>query len=392
MALSQEFHKDRRRELGKQLKENALAMIYSGREIGMSADASYPFYVNNNFYYLTGLDEAEIMLVLYKNADGELKESLYLNEVDPLKEKWVGRKLRPDEANRISGVSDIKTYKALGDDLKSLILENLYLDHKVASYQNYQIKDEKIKTCIKELEISDLNPIFEKMRLIKTREEIRAIQKANQMSKKAFKRMSEEIKPGIYEYELAACFEYCIKRWGAQGTAFESIVASGKNATTLHYITNQKRLKEGELILFDLGARVNGYCGDISRTQPVSKTMTDEQAMYYEMVNEVQQEMFRSYKPEVSLKELQKKTISLFEEKCREKNCLPESGNIQDYYYHGIGHSLGLDTHDIRPEGDLILKPGMVMTVEPGIYVEKAGIGIRIEDDVVITESGCEVL
>ncbi|WKY48504.1 Xaa-Pro peptidase family protein [Eubacteriaceae bacterium ES3] len=392
MALSKVFHQSRRRALGEQLKENDLALVFSGREIMMSADANYPFRVNHNFYYLTGLEEALVLYVLFKNEHGELEESLYLNEVDPLKEKWEGRKLRADEAAHQTGIRDIKTYEQLPDDLKARKISALYLDSRVLPYQNFKIQEETLKQFLKKQNTADLNPIFERMRLIKGTEEIAAIKKASQLTKKAFKRMCQEIKPGLYEYELAACFEYLIKRWGAQGTSFDSIVASGENATVLHYITNQRRIREGELVLFDLGARVNGYCGDLSRTVAVSTEMTNEQAMYFEMVHSVQKEMFKAYKPGASLKALQKRTLDLFEEKCRTNDCLPASGDIKEYYYHGIGHSLGLDTHDIRPQGDLILEPGMVMTVEPGIYVKEAGIGIRIEDDVVITQTGCEVL
>ena len=235
-------------------------------------------------------------------------------------------------------------------------------------------------------------PFFQSMRLIKTKEEIEAIKKASTLTKEAFETMREHIKPGIYEYELAAYFEYYIKCRGASGVAFESIVASGENAVTLHYIRNSKKLKNGELVLFDLGARVNQYCGDISRTLAVSGEMTKIQSIFYKMVQSVQSEMIKAYKPGASLKDLQKKTSQLFESHCRSLGLLPKSRDIGDYYYHGIGHSLGMDTHDIRPEGELVLKPGMVMTVEPGIYVKEHGLGIRIEDDVVITKGGCEVL
>ncbi|WKY45482.1 Xaa-Pro peptidase family protein [Eubacteriaceae bacterium ES2] len=392
MALSKAFHQSRRLALGENLKEHDLALVFSGQEVMMSADANYPFRVNHNFYYLTGLEEASVMCVLYKNEHGELEETLYLNEVDPLKEKWEGRKLRSDEAVHLTGIHCVRTFNALADDLKAKKISTLFLDSRMMPYQNFKITDEALKQFLKKQTTADLNPFFEKMRLIKTTEEVAAIKKASQMTKKAFKRVRQEIKAGLYEYELAACFEYLIRRWGAQGTAFESIVASGENATTLHYISNQKRIREGELVLFDIGARVNGYCGDLSRTVSVSNDMTDEQAMYHEMVKSVQQEMFKSFKPGVSLKELQQKTMKLFEESCRSNHCMPASDDITEYYFHGIGHSLGLDTHDIRPQGDLVLEPGMVMTVEPGIYVKEAGIGIRIEDDVVITPSGCEVL
>jgi Xaa-Pro aminopeptidase len=151
-------------------------------------------------------------------------------------------------------------------------------------------------------------------------------------------------------------------------------------------------MKVGELVLLDLGARVDGYCGDISRTFSVGEEMTNEQEKLHAIVSTVQQEMFLAFKPGAMLKDLQNLTKDLFLQKCAEAGFIPGNNDITEFYYHGIGHPLGLDTHDVRPEGNLILAPGMVMTVEPGLYLEKLGIGIRIEDDVIITEKGCEVM
>lgn len=392
MALKQKFYCDKRVEMGQKLKENSLALIYSGRELAMSADANYPFYTNNNFNYLTGINEADVLLMLKKDQNGELSQTLYLREIDPLKEKWEGPKLRPDQAKIISGISDIRPQKAFISDFCKADFTNLYYDQQVPSYQNFQINDDSFNKRWQKATIHNLFPFFEAMRLIKTSDEIEAIKKASSLTKTAFEMVRQNVKAGVFEYELAACFEYHIKKAGASALAFETIVASGENATTLHYIKNSKKLRDGELVLFDLGARLNNYCGDISRTLPVSGQMTKIQACFYQVVQKVQAEMIKAYRPGASLKALQKQTIDLFESHCRSLNLLPKSGDIRDYYYHGIGHSLGMDTHDIRPKGDLILKPGMVMTVEPGLYVKEHGLGIRIEDDVVITDHGCQLL
>ena len=271
-------------------------------------------------------------------------------------------------------------------------IETLYFDFKCPKHQSFKTEDEGLKSIIKKCELKDLHAILAQMRLIKTPEEVMAIQKANQVTKAALEAMIPLIKPGVYEYELAAFFEYFVKKEGTEGLAFETIVASGKNATVLHYVSNRSALKSGDLVLFDLGARVDGYCGDISRTLPVTGEMTVQQEKLYTIVEAVQQEMFQAYKPGAIMKELQNKTKDLFLEKCCRVGFIPENNDISEFYYHGIGHTLGLDTHDVRPEGDLILAAGMVMTVEPGLYLEKLGIGIRIEDDVVITDLGCEVL
>jgi Xaa-Pro aminopeptidase len=165
--------------------------------------------------------------------------------------------------------------------------------------------------------------------------------------------MQALIKPGTYEYELAAFFEYFVKKAGTEGLAFETIVATGKNATVLHYVSNRCALKAGELVLLDLGARVDGYCGDISRTFAVNGEMTMDQEKLYGIVNAVQQEMFTAYRPGAVLKELQNLTKELFLEKCCRAGFVPENNDITEFYYHGIGHPLGLDTHDVRPAGVL---------------------------------------
>lgn len=245
MALTQKFYRDKRKELGDNLAKDSLALIYSGREIAMSADANYPFYTNNNFNYLTGINEAEVVLVLAKNKDGELLESLYLPDFDPLKEKWEGRKIRPDEAKILSGISHIREKSAFIDDMIKADFTNLYWDWQVPSHHYQPIDHEKFKQSWQEVKKHDLSPFFESMRLIKTSEEIAAIKKATSLTKEAFAKVSQELKPGVFEYELAACFEYHIKLGGASGLAFETIVASGENAIILHYIEKSKNSGPG---------------------------------------------------------------------------------------------------------------------------------------------------
>ena len=393
MSLSQAFYINNREKLGSQLAINSLAIIFSGREIEMTEDANYPFFANNNFYYLTGIREPNVFLVLSKKNDGFISQHLFIEEADPVKEKWVGKKISIDEAQKVSGIEAVYYIKDLPDEVGRLsAIKTLYFDFKCPKHQSFKTEDEGLKRIIKQCELKDLHPILSQMRVIKTPEEVTAIRKAIQVTKAGIAEIKALMKPGMHEYELAAFFEYFVKKEGTDGLAFETIVASGKNATVLHYVSNRCPLKSGDLVLFDLGARVDGYCGDISRTLPVTGEMTSQQEKLVTIVELVQQEMFCAYKPGAVMKELQNQTKELFLEKCCSAGFIPENNDITEFYYHGIGHSLGLDTHDVRPEGDLILAPGMVMTVEPGLYLEKLGIGIRIEDDVVITDHGCEVL
>jgi len=393
MALSQEFHIKNRNNIGNALDNNSMAIVYSGREIIMTTDTNYPFYTDNNFYYITGITEPEVVLVLIKNSQGLVSEKLFIEEADLKMEKWVGKKIDKARAKVLSGINEIHFIKEMANEIKGLETPGiLYFDFKVPNHQSFKTEDEEMKSYLKKCELKDLHPLFSKMRIIKTKEEVTMIKKANAITKKAYKEMAAAIKPGVYEYELAALFEYYVKRDGADGLAFETIAASGKNAIILHYVSNRSKIKSGELILFDLGARVQGYCGDISRTVAVDQEMTPTQEKAWNIVEAVQKELIKAYKPGAAIKDLQALTKALFLDKCGSAGFIPENGDITDFYYHGIGHSLGLDTHDLHPEGDLILAPGMVMTVEPGLYMKEIELGIRIEDDVVITSQGCEVL
>lgn len=392
MALSQIFHSEKRKYLGSALDNNSIAIVYSGRQITMSADANYPFYTNNNFYYLTGITEPEVVLILMKNSQGLFSEKLFIEAADLEKEKWVGKKINKIQAKDISGINEIFYSKEMSKEIKCFKKPGvIYFDFKVPKHQSFKTDDDDMKLLLKNCALKDLHPQFSKMRIIKTPEEVRMIKKANALTKKAFKTMASELKPGVFEYECAALFEYCVKNEGAE-LAFETIAASGKNATTLHYVSNRSKTKSGDLILFDLGARVQGYCGDISRTIPVNGEMTSTQEKAWSIVESVQKELINAYKPGAVMKDLQELTKALFLDQCSKAGFIPKNGDISEFYYHGIGHPLGLDTHDLRPAGDLVLTPGMVMTVEPGLYINELGLGIRIEDDVVITSEGCEVL
>lgn len=393
MALSQEFYRTKRKNMGDSLEDNSIAIVYSGREIAMTADANYPFYTNNNFYYLTGITEPEVVLVLIKNSQGVMTEKLFIEEADLEQEKWVGKKINKTEAEVLSGIHEIHYIKEMPKEIDGSEKPGiLYFDFKVPNHQSFKTEDDDMKLLLKNSELKDLHPLFAKMRIIKNPEEISMIKRANALTKKAFKTMTSELKPGVFEYEYAALFEYCVKNEGADGLAFQTIAASGKNATTLHYVSNRSKTKSGELILFDLGARVQGYCGDISRTIPVNGEMTGIQEKVWNIVESVQKELINAYRPGAVMKDLQELTKALFLDKCSEIGLMSKNGDIREFYYHGIGHPLGLDTHDLRPEGDLVLAPGMVMTVEPGLYMNELGLGVRIEDDVVITSKGCEVL
>ncbi|MGL5647308.1 MAG: M24B family metallopeptidase, partial [Clostridium sp.] len=201
------------------------------------------------------------------------------------------------------------------------------------------------------------------------------------------------IKPGMKEYETEAYYEFECRRNGVKDYAFKTIAAAGVNATTLHYVDNNDTLKDGDLILFDLGAQWNYYNGDISRTIPINGKFSKRQKEVYEAVLSVNERVIEAMKPGVNFIDLNNKATEWIAEECIKLGLMEDKKDVRKYYFHSIGHSLGLDTHDIdNPRRNTILEPGMVYTVEPGIYIPEEGIGIRIEDDVLITEEGHDVL
>lgn len=393
MPLSTQFYKENRKTLSKALLPESLAVIYSGRAIQQSLDADYPFYVDNNFYYLTGIEDPDVTLIITKNAMGDVSETLFIDEADPLKEKWVGAKITSDEARRISGVENV-CYNSEREAfiLKEKNLLNLYFDFTAPKHQSFAVKDDAVKLMFADMNIENLQPVFTEMRLIKKPEEIQALKEAIAITGKGLEAVLENLKPGMKEYQVQALFEYVIMDQGAQGVSFNTIAASGSHATVLHYIKNQAVIGKNDMILLDLGARYKGYCGDITRTYPASGHYTKEQAEVYSLVLETQKKLIQMYRPGARMVDIQQATKDMFLEGCLKAGIVPDNQDITEFYYHGIGHSLGLDTHDTNDKRDYILEPGMVITCEPGLYIAKMGMGVRIEDDILITENGPEVL
>lgn len=379
--LDQKFFKENRQELEKLLDNNSLVLIYSGREIPQSLDQNYPYYYDNNFYYLTGLKEPDNLLLIYKNNEGRITEDLFIPAPDPFQERWFGYKNSIDQAKEISGIENIFFEDKLNNYIDNYLSSNptIKIDYSQPLHQRFA-HDERLFELYT---VEDTSELFQKLRIIKKEDEIEAIKKAAEISNKAIIEILKDIKPGQYEYEPAALFEYIIKKNGAESLSFPTIAASGPNGPILHYSNNNKLLKENELILFDLGGRYKGYCADISRTIPVNGKFTDLQEKFYKAVLNAQKEIIKNYKRGSSLKDIQLLTKKLLEENLKKEGIqIPKEG-IEEWYYHNIGHSLGLDTHDTANR-DLILEDGMVITCEPGIYAQEYDIGIRIEDDILI--------
>lgn len=398
--MNNTVYKNNREKLMKTIEDNSIVILFAGNAPKKSADEAYQFTPNRNFYYFTGIEEEEHIAVFTK-INGEVKEYIYLKEIDEEMERWVGKSLRTNEASEISGIENAAYkdgFEVFLNRLFSGVDEmNVYLDMERDSFNSLNnIVGVFAKDLVRKypfLRIKNVYPRIVPLRKVKTKEEIEEMQKAIKITIEGVNSLMKNAKAGMKEYELEAYFDFVCKKNGAKDFAFKTIAAAGKNAATLHYVDNNSEMKDGDLILFDLGAQWNYYNADITRTFPVNGKFTKRQKEVYEAVLRVNEECIKMLKPGVKFLEWNKQARDMIAEECIKLGLIDKKEDVTKYYWHSIGHGLGLDTHDIdRPDRNTVFEEGMVWTVEPGIYIEEESIGIRIEDDVLITKDGSEVL
>lgn len=388
----------RRNSLFKSMEEGTLAVLFSGDLIKRSADATYPFSVNRNFFYLTGLDEDSLILILMKTTTAQ-KEFLFIKDANPMMEKWVGKSIKEDEAKAVSDIMTImplSNYEAVlgrliernGITTLGIDTERDSLNARVMEGEAFGRKAHKLYPGMK---VVNLNHTINALRVFKSKEELDDIRQAIEITRKGIENALSHLKAGRKEYEVVADFNHALALENSEN-AFETIAASGANACTLHYVSNLETLKENELILLDLGASYHHYCADISRTFPINGKFTDRQKVFYSIVLQAQAKVIQAIRPGVTLGDLNTIVKQTYAKACIDAKIVDDPSKIDQVYYHGVSHFLGLDTHDVGQMDGMLLKPGMVITVEPGLYSAVEGIGIRIEDDVLVTETGGEVL
>ncbi len=395
-----EIFKSRRAKLLEGKQAPCMVCIFSGSAPMKSLDEAYPFAVDRNFYYLTGIEKENMILVVRKTYSGDIVESLYIEPYDEVLAKWVGPRMKAAEATEISGIKSVRDIGDFDSDLNGIVSMNrglgklnVYLD--LWRYRKDQA-DTPAHTLAAKLQqrypavgIEDINGDMAAQRAVKSDDEIALMRKAQEATRIAIEAMMKHAYPGINESELEGAFDFALLKQGVRQHAFTSIVAGGVRATTLHYSENNCVVEDGQMVLIDLGSAVSNYCSDISRTFPVNGKFTERQKEIYNTVLEAQNIVIANAKPGVTTRDLNNMVIEFYETKLDELGLRKDGKTVRDYYYHGVSHSLGLDTHDIMTERERILKPGMVITVEPGLYIEDEAIGVRIENDVLITEDGC---
>ena len=394
----------RRKKVFDQMKDNSVAIFFSGVSKVSSEDEMLPFTPNMNFFYLTNIKQEHSALMLIKGI-GERRTYLFIDPYSELKEKWTGKRLTTENAEALSDIKNIYTTDNF-ETMLSLALANdnnqygnidcIYLDLTSPEQKlkdNFFMKDLEMKMKVDYMDksIVDIYPIMRDLRMVKSNYEIDCLMKAIDRTNNGISYILGKLQPGMKEYELADEFEMYGRAHDRASLAFSTIIASGKNATCLHYPSQNDEIKEDGLVLFDLGYNYEGYSADISRTFPVNGKFSGVQKSIYEAVLNCNKAVIAYAKPGLKIKDLQEFATEFLRKECIRLGLMTESDDIRNYYYHNVSHHLGLDTHDIS-DREKPLEKGNVITVEPGLYFAKYNTGVRIEDDVLITLDGAVVL
>ncbi len=390
------MYQERREKLISTLPEYSITVLMAGKAAYNIGDERHPFDVDRSFYYYTGLDNENLVL-MFVRLPKVTQTILFIEPFDPVQAKWVGGKILANEASEISGIKDIRYVEQLKGTI-AMYLNNYGKLHSFTLCGELSKQDFDQPWPVADLfnEIREKYPavnvqnIFEntaRMRMVKEEAEIENMKKALRVTDAGIKAMLQASRDYIWENELEAYFDFVLKSEQCEH-AFHTICAGGKNATVLHYGKNNMQTKPGDLVLVDLGAAYKYYNADISRTFPVSGRFTERQRAIYETVLRANKYVMEIAKPGMTTRELNNKVIEFYEEELPKLGLLQDGKTVRDYYWHGVSHHLGLETHDVSLP-DEPLQPGNVITDEPGLYLEDEGIGVRIEDDIMITEDGC---
>ena len=389
----------------KEMLPGSIAIFVSNDEVPSNGDALYGFKQNSDLIWLSGIEQEDSMVILFpQHPDPKYREVLVLVRPNELKEKWDGKRFREEEARKISGIESIVWLDNLEALLQTWIhlAENIYLDSNENDRKSslVQTRDyrfiEEMKKRYPLHQYFRAAKIMKNLRAIKTELEVDILQKAIDITSNTFARLLKFIKPGVMEYEIEAEIFHSFLSQRATGAAYNSIIASGDRARTLHYVSNNQECKDGELLLMDFGAEYGHYCADLTRTIPVNGKFTRRQKQVYNACLHLHNFAKSLLKPGITINDYHKKVgeeaTSIFQKiglltKTDVKNQHPDNPAYTKYLYHGISHHLGIDVHDLGTRSEPI-KAGMVLTIEPGIYIEEEQIGVRIENNVWITRNG----
>ncbi|MGJ8581744.1 MAG: Xaa-Pro aminopeptidase [Psychromonas sp.] len=413
-----EFTK-RRQQFANSMLDNSMAIFPANQELTRSNDTEFRFRQNSDFYYLCGFNEPDACLVLIKKNE-QLTTVLFNRKKDKTAEIWHGYRMGQAEAINTLAVDHAFVIDEFETKLSELlvdvealyypVLSGLALDQSLQKVLN-NLRSRSRSGVISTNQFLDWRPALHEMRLFKSKAEQAIMRQAGEISALGHVRAMQQCKPGMFEFQLQLEVEYEFACQGTRDVAYNSIVAGGNNACILHYTENDQALQDGDLVLIDAGAEYQGYAGDITRTFPVNGRFSEEQAIIYQLVLDCQLLALELVKPGISVLEINQQVVTKMTEGLLalgllegELSTLLEEQAYKAFYMHGLGHPLGLDVHDVGNTGTIqsprALQVGMAITIEPGLYISQdadvearwKGIGVRIEDDLIVTETGCEIL
>jgi Xaa-Pro aminopeptidase len=387
---SREFEARRKAYCG--LAKQGITVLFNASE-----DEDHVFRSEKNFYYLTGYLEPRAILVL-SSRNPDLPETLFIPEREPEKEKWSGPKMEPNAetagklgVSRVLGLNQFQAELLKLAASESRIYTLLPRSGNARQIPQGENPANRLQQLFPFVEILDARPYLAQLRMKKSTAEVNRIRRAIDISIEAHRFAAPEIRPTRYEYEVQAAIEYQFRRRGASGPAFPSIIGSGPNSNILHYDANNRQMQAGELVVVDVGAEYGEYSSDITRTYPVSGKFTARQKEIYDIVLGAQEAALREVKPGATLSRtgtIHKAAYDYIDSHGKDSR----GNSLGRYFIHGTSHHLGLEVHDAASDEARPLETGMVITVEPGIYLPEEGFGVRIEDDVLVTPAGCELL
>ncbi len=399
MMLNRDFFIRNRKMFSDAMEDNSIAVFFSGSYHRDTCDQLiYPFSVDRNYYYMTGLDGNDQVLMLHKTR-GKTSEFLFILPVDEHYEKWQALMLRPAEATAISGVENVLyTYEFDAEAGKRVYNEpvpvRMYLHFGLAARHEVPTPSQAFAESFRRLypsaEIVNAQRIMADLRSAKHPDEVAEIQRAVDLTTGAMKHMAGLLTPGIFEYQIKAHYQHYLYM-NNSAPRFRSVVAAGKNATILHYTKCNCQTGNDDLVLVDAGALSNWYLSDLTRTFPVSGKFTPRQRAFYDIVLEAELKAIDKMAPGVSEHEINAVICDHYAKALKSMKLIKDDAEVSRYYYHGSGHPIGLDLHEFRLP-DRIMRENCVHTIEPGLYIAEEGFGIRIEDNVLITKNGVKVL
>lgn len=397
--ITRDFYMENRQKLYAMLEPGSIFLLFSGVEIRKTNDEYYPFFAERNFVYLTGMEQKESILLVTKDTSGAVRERLYLLPGDAMAERWTGRRLKNEEAEALSGIRDIRPTTLFAGEMHHLAVSgtygNLYLDLFRCSPEDIDRPAHFfLKKAQKEypfLAVKNANILLRRLRTIKQPCEIEALRQAEKITGEGILAMMKASRPGMFEYQYKAEFDYVLSQYGPQGPGFPSIISAGQNNFCIHYYSYTGQAQDGDMILNDVGAQFDRHTTDVSRGWPCNGRFTDRQKLLYECALATSDYMFSIIRPGMKMADVDATIRSHNAQLLVDAGVLDKAENVGKYMWHGGAHHIGYDVHDVieTPE---IIRPGMVFCVDVGIYHEAWGIGFRLEDNCLVTETGCENL